>query len=161
MVSQEKNILRKKLIAERLAMDKKDVAEKSRLIIEKLMKSVEWRKIKKLHVYTSLMPTNEISTVNIQSAVNKRWPNIEISTSLAKRDTPFPSERFDLIIVPVLGFDKHNNRLGMGGGWYDRFLAGQRQAKTIGLVYKSACLENIPVEAHDISLDFIITDNKT
>lgn len=158
-MSMQKQKLRKKLIAERLEMGQKEVADKSQLITEKLMSLADWKEIHKLHIYTSLTPINEINTVAIQNLVAKKWPHIDISTSPARKDATMPSEKFDLIIVPVLGFDKNNYRLGMGGGWYDRFLATQNKAKTIGLAYSGAFVPNLPKEDHDIALHQIITDS--
>jgi 5,10-methenyltetrahydrofolate synthetase len=69
--------------------------------------------------------------------------------------------RFDVLIVPVLGFDKNNHRLGFGGGFYDRFLAGQPKARKIGLAFEIGFItSNFPAEAHDVKLDMIITERK-
>lgn len=68
------------------------------------------------------------------------------------------NKQYDLIIVPIVGFDKDNYRLGLGGGWYDRFLADQPRAQTIGLAYTLCEVDILPHESHDISLDKIITE---
>lgn len=70
---------------------------------------------------------------------------------------PFPIGIFDVVIVPVLAFDNDNHRLGQGGGWYDRFLATQPQAQTIGLAH-AEFKTTFPHETHDIPLDFIVTE---
>lgn len=154
----EKDILRKKLITARLALDKSQVNKKSLLIIQKLTDSVDWKKINKVHIYTALTPLNEIDTTPVRNFISENWPQIEVSTSPARKDAPMPDEQFDLIIVPVLGFDKNNDRLGMGGGWYDRFLSKQKKAITIGLAYNEALIDQFPREDHDIQLDSIITN---
>jgi 5,10-methenyltetrahydrofolate synthetase len=62
----------------------------------------------------------------------------------------------DVIIVPMLAYDpatKH--RLGFGSGFYDRMLAGQTQAKKIGVCFSEFATE-LPVEPHDQALDDII-----
>ena len=67
-----------------------------------------------------------------------------------------------LILVPVLGFDRDCYRLGLGGGFYDRFLAGQASATTVGLAYDWAFVpEGLPREEHDVPLDRIVTDGET
>lgn len=157
-MQETKSAIRKALISKRLSMDKLEVAKKTKIITQKLIKSVEWGKLSKIHVYTSLAPLNEIDTTQFQAFIAKQWPKIELSTSPARKDALIPVQQFDLIIVPVLGFDKNNYRLGMGGGWYDRFLSGQKNAKTIGLAYNDSYLENIPVESHDIPMHKIITE---
>ncbi|MGB4056585.1 MAG: 5-formyltetrahydrofolate cyclo-ligase [Alphaproteobacteria bacterium] len=67
----------------------------------------------------------------------------------------------DIIIVPLLAFDRRGYRLGQGGGHYDATLAAMRLKKKIvavGLGYsQQACLFNLPVEAHDEKLDWVIT----
>lgn len=138
-------------------MSKSDVAAKSHVVARKLMGEVDWIQIKKVHVYTSLKPLNEIDTDEIQNYLAENLARIKVTTSPARRDAPQPTDQVDLIIVPVLGFDKNNNRLGMGGGWYDRFLSRQTHAKTIGLAYKEALVDNLPVESHDVALDEIMT----
>lgn len=66
----------------------------------------------------------------------------------------------DVIIMPLLGFDKLGTRLGYGGGYYDRTLAGlARKPRLIGLAYAAQELDEIPREPHDIPLDAIITEN--
>lgn len=67
----------------------------------------------------------------------------------------------DILIVPVLAFDRHGYRLGYGGGYYDATLASLREHKEIvaaGTAYgQQAVLFNLPVEEHDQRMDWIIT----
>ncbi len=67
----------------------------------------------------------------------------------------------DIVIVPLLAFDRRGYRLGQGGGYYDATLAGLRAKKKIiavGLAYaQQACLFNLPVEEHDQKLDWVVT----
>ena len=73
-----------------------------------------------------------------------------------------------LIIVPMLMFDKNLNRLGYGGGYYDKsiselrkhFSIEKKDFVTIGLAYSLQETKSIPHEAHDEQLDFIITEKK-
>jgi 5-formyltetrahydrofolate cyclo-ligase len=69
-------------------------------------------------------------------------------------------EVFSVIVVPTLGFDDSLNRLGYGGGYYDRFLAKQRDALKIGLCYEEGHVKKIPIEKHDIPLDCIISEKR-
>lgn len=64
----------------------------------------------------------------------------------------------DLIIVPGLGFDIRGYRLGQGGGYYDRYLAGH-PCVSIGVCRESDILKEIPVQWNDIAVDFVITEN--
>ena len=61
----------------------------------------------------------------------------------------------DLIIVPAVAFDLKGNRLGFGGGFYDRYLEGKK-ISTIGLCYGFQIVENLPKEEHDIPVDRLL-----
>jgi 5-formyltetrahydrofolate cyclo-ligase len=67
----------------------------------------------------------------------------------------------DLLIVPLLGFDRHGNRLGYGGGYYDRTiteLRNKRTTVTVGIAYETQEISHIPHEQHDQRLDWIVTE---
>lgn len=65
----------------------------------------------------------------------------------------------DVIVVPGLAFATDGRRLGQGGGWYDRFLPGRRAAATtIGVCFAPQLLDEVPVDAHDVVLDLVLTD---
>lgn len=65
----------------------------------------------------------------------------------------------DVILVPLLGFDKHGTRLGYGGGYYDRTLAAMpRRPRLIGFAFALQEIDHIPRDTHDIPLDTIVTE---
>jgi 5-formyltetrahydrofolate cyclo-ligase len=65
----------------------------------------------------------------------------------------------DVIIMPLLGFDKHGTRLGYGGGYYDRTLAAlAKRPRLIGFAFALQEVDLIPREAHDVPLDAIVTE---
>ena len=67
-------------------------------------------------------------------------------------------EVLDVIFVPLLGFDIAGNRLGYGGGYYDRFLAECRpDAKKIGLSFFGNITEITNIEETDIPIDGCVT----
>ena len=69
----------------------------------------------------------------------------------------------DLILVPLVGFDKNKFRLGYGGGYYDRYIEkvdNFKKFKTIGLSFSFQEIKKLPVNKFDKKLDFIITENK-
>lgn len=66
----------------------------------------------------------------------------------------------NLMIVPGLAFTKRGERLGFGGGYYDRFLEGYEGEK-IALAFQQQIVPSLPVEHHDIRLYKIITEKET
>jgi 5-formyltetrahydrofolate cyclo-ligase len=70
-----------------------------------------------------------------------------------------PQVEPDVILMPLLGFDKHGTRLGYGGGYYDRTLERLRKRpRLVGLAFAAQELDRIPREAHDVPLDVIVTE---
>ena len=69
----------------------------------------------------------------------------------------------DILLVPLVGYDNHLNRLGYGGGFYDRYIEKIEKIKKvikIGLAFSYQKLKNVPVNHHDKKLDFIITEKE-
>jgi 5-formyltetrahydrofolate cyclo-ligase len=67
----------------------------------------------------------------------------------------------DVLLVPLLGFDRRGYRLGYGGGFYDRTLAELRRTKTItaiGVGYADQELDEVPIAEYDEPLDWIMTE---
>ena len=70
-----------------------------------------------------------------------------------------PRREPDVVLMPLLGFDKHGTRLGYGGGYYDRTLAAMHKTpRLVGLAFAAQELDEIPREPHDVPLDTIITE---
>ena len=70
----------------------------------------------------------------------------------------------DLLFVPLVCFDRRGHRIGYGAGYYDRTLAGLRAIKpvhAVGVAYGVCEVAAAPYEAHDQSLDAIVTDQET
>lgn len=70
---------------------------------------------------------------------------------------PYPLERLELVLVPGIVFDWQGGRVGYGKGFYDRFLA-QTPAFRLGLGFSDQIVECVPMSAHDIPLDALITE---
>ncbi|CUH41119.1 5-formyltetrahydrofolate cyclo-ligase family protein [Jannaschia seosinensis] len=64
----------------------------------------------------------------------------------------------DVLIVPMLGFDAGGGRLGYGGGFYDRTLAGLRGALVVGLALEAQRMDAVPQERTDVRLPWIVTE---
>ena len=64
----------------------------------------------------------------------------------------------DLVIAPGLAFTRSGDRLGYGGGYYDRFLASHPGIPCCALVYDRLILESLPVKKTDVQVDYLITE---
>jgi len=67
----------------------------------------------------------------------------------------------NILLVPLVAFDKYNNRIGYGGGFYDRYIKKLRKNKkiiTIGLAYSFQKVKRVPVNKYDFKLDYIVTN---
>ena len=67
----------------------------------------------------------------------------------------------DVLFVPLLGFTAEGDRLGQGGGHYDRWLAEHPGRLAIGLAWDVQLCDALPTEPHDIALDAIITPTRS
>ena len=87
-------------------------------------------------------------------AYNIREPKPECSPAINIKD-------LDVIIVPAVAYDKNCYRLGYGGGFYARFLENLRKdAVTIGIAFDLQIFDEVPKEAHDAQLDYIVTESR-
>lgn len=66
----------------------------------------------------------------------------------------------EVLFVPLLGFTTEGDRLGQGGGHYDRWLAEHRPALTVGLAWDAQLCDVLPKEPHDMPLDAVVTPTR-
>jgi 5-formyltetrahydrofolate cyclo-ligase len=64
----------------------------------------------------------------------------------------------DLLLVPLLAFDRAGRRLGYGGGYYDRTIAALPHARTIGVAYAAQELDEVPAADYDARLQAVATE---
>jgi len=77
--------------------------------------------------------------------------------------TSAPLMRPDVVLVPMLAFDKRGYRVGWGGGYYDRTLELLRKTgdlTAIGVAYSAQEVDEVPTDAYDQRLDWIITEQE-
>lgn len=65
-----------------------------------------------------------------------------------------------VMFCPLLGFSAKGGRLGYGAGFYDRWLAANRPALAVGLAWDCQLVDDLPLEAHDVPLDMIVTPTR-
>ncbi|MBZ5487393.1 5-formyltetrahydrofolate cyclo-ligase [Halomonas aquamarina] len=95
--------------------------------------------------------------------VKNRFGILEPDTRFAaQRRNRLPAWALDTLIVPLVGFDGHANRMGMGGGFYDRSLAFMRRGgpapNLIGVAHACQQVETLPVEPWDVPLSAVVSD---
>ena len=179
----QKTQLRRQLRQKLSRISRGERERKSRRILGKLMKLREYRKARRIFTYISLpsevqttelikkslllkkrvfvpaihVRKKEISIFEIWSMKSdlKRGP-FGIPEPVKRR--PGKPEKLELVVIPGLGFDKKGGRLGRGEGYFDRFLRRTAKAPKIGLAFREQIVRKIPVLAHDIPMNRIITD---
>lgn len=171
--------LRQKMKEKRLGLSeeyKKKVSEK---ILKRLLCCEEYQKASAVCVYNAVL--GEVPTDIITADLKKCGKEILFPVSDKKTHTltlcrdcgeyevgaygilePKIKETVDFsyvdfVIIPGLAFDRKNNRLGFGAGYYDRFLAESKAFKA-GICYDFQRIDEIPKEEHDIPMDAVITE---
>ena len=89
------------------------------------------------------------------------WPGVAMRAGVYDIPVPVGTEILtpDIAIVPMVGFDACGYRLGYGGGYFDRtFALCERRVVAIGMSYELLRIETIQPEAHDIPMDFVVTE---
>jgi 5-formyltetrahydrofolate cyclo-ligase len=137
-----------------------------------------------IHIYLPILDNHEIDTFpiveylrlnfeSIQIAVPKVAPLNALKHYLLIDDTtlepnmwgipeptnavPIREDQIDLVVVPMIIFDRSGHRVGYGKGYYDRFLAKCRpDARKIGLCYFNP-VKRIDTDPTDISMDVVVT----
>jgi 5-formyltetrahydrofolate cyclo-ligase len=139
----------------------------SRQICHNLEK-IDWSGIHLLHCFKPIAKLHEVDATAFMAVAQEQYPNMQLYTSQLidgnwkivswqnhSIDAP---PQLDAVIVPMLGFDSDLQRIGYGGGYYDRLLATEAQAKKIGVCFELGKVQHIPSESHDIPLDSIVTE---
>jgi 5-formyltetrahydrofolate cyclo-ligase len=164
----EKSAVRQALKWKRMELSDADCVQKSRAIADRLRLGVDWSKVSTVHFFEPIKQLMEVDLNDFISELQDNYPDMRFFTpkqiegewenvALQSGDVP---ERFDVVIAPMLGFDPGSkHRIGYGGGFYDRFLANQPQAKKIGVCFAEGRVDTLPVEDHDVPLDTIVTED--
>lgn len=183
-----KTELRRRGRAGREALDRAEVRSRSRRIARRLFGRPEYRSATSLLCYIDA--GNEVETGGIIRtalregrrvcvplvseasrtfrAVPVRDPERELVPGFrgirepADRESPGIDPReLDLAVIPGTAFDRSGNRLGRGGGYYDRFLPRLRKGvPRIGLAFECQVVEGIDPDPHDAPVDLVITEDR-
>ena len=181
-----KHSLRQEILKQRNALSLKEKKKRSYAVIERFMGNVPFEKKDIIGAYYPLghevdiklmLPTLQEKgyRVALPCIIEKDAPMIFrnfthesdlISHSLFRIWEPpaTHTELFPTIItIPLAVCDEHGNRIGFGGGYYDRTLprlAQRHPILTVGIAYDFQVIAYVPSEPHDYPLDCIITDKR-
>ena len=180
----KKDKIRKEILAKRNILSDKDINKKSDLIIKNLTSYIEnvqnimifmdmktevkITKLLELYPKKNFFISKITNSKNREMKINKYNKNELILHKFGYYESSsndfYDEEILDVVIVPALAFDSKKNRIGFGGGYYDTFLEKVRQknnkALFIGVCYDFQIIDNIPTEKHDVTLDFVVSENK-
>ena len=84
-----------------------------------------------------------------------------IPVPVPEQSTVIDPADIDLVLCPCVAFDRDGRRLGMGAGYYDRFLPQCRNAVKILIAFEAQCLDRVCTEAFDLPVDAVITEERT
>lgn len=102
-----------------------------------------------------------MQAVEIKSIDDETMASDALGVPAPRSGREMPQDSIDLVITPGVAFDLRCERLGRGGGFYDRFLAkAHRKTTTIGVCFDFQLVDEIPTETGDISVHAVVTDRR-
>lgn len=125
--------------------------ERPAVLLPRLEQAPEGRSEPREMAFYQVRPGDTLQT-------HPRLPHLREPDALA----PLWSEALDLLLVPALAMDGEGYRLGYGGGYYDRWLATQREAmpglRVLGVCWQAFLYERLPRDPWDVPLDGYLTE---
>ena len=99
----------------------------------------------------------------MEAAALECWDDLTTGRLGLKMPDPMKARRLDpaaidLIVVPGVAFDPAGRRLGMGAGYYDRFLPQATRACRLGLAWSIQVAEEVPADEFDVRMDYLLTE---
>jgi 5-formyltetrahydrofolate cyclo-ligase len=184
-IHQYKTSLRADVRARLAALTERQVRSRSALVCQRLGAAPAFVKARELLVYVST--GHEVSTHALirEMLASGRRVSVPFYHTVARRYVAYrildfdadlapgsfgileprpeprhatPFDRFDAVLVPGLAFDAAGHRLGRGMGYFDHILSDTRGAR-IGLAYDLQIIPEVPADAHDMHMDFIVTES--
>lgn len=184
-----KDQLRKLYIQKRKALSEVEFKQLNKVVVDNFFKGVDLSNVKVLHTFLPIEKNREVNTWLIINKIKSDFPSIKVSIprinnqsamiesfyyekaeqlELNMWDIPEPKQGMptdvndlDLVLVPLLAFDRAGNRVGYGRGFYDKFLATvPEKAIKVGLSLFPPVKEIEGMNGNDIPLDMAVTPEK-
>lgn len=181
-----KQELRQLYLQKRQALSEGEYAQLNFQLYQNFFANVDLSFVNVLHTFLPITLKREVDTWLIVDRIRREYPHIRISIPKVNNQTselenfyfeglhqiatnawgiqepnqgiPTPPEKIDMVLVPLLAFDKNGNRIGYGKGYYDRFLSTCRPyCKKIGLSLFTVEDKIADATNLDIELDQCIT----
>jgi len=112
-----------------------------------------------------VVPIIERETRTLRLSCLEDPDNLVISTFSVPepigKEIPVCGEDLEVVIVPLLAFDRAGHRLGYGAGYYDRFLSLYPRAKKIFAAFSCQEIRSVPADDNDVAMDMIVTERET
>ncbi|MFP4697600.1 MAG: 5-formyltetrahydrofolate cyclo-ligase [Eubacteriales bacterium] len=178
-----KKLIRSKIKEEKKSLSLYEIESKSKIICNKFLRLRSYRDCNLLFAY---LPFNQ--EIRIQEIINhawntgkkvavpkiinkkmkfyyiKSWSDLEkgfYNILEPKTNELATTSKDSLMIMPGLAFDISMNRVGYGGGYYDKYLyENNKSIEKIALAYDFQLLDNIPSDSNDVKINSIITDKR-
>jgi 5-formyltetrahydrofolate cyclo-ligase len=178
--------IRKTYLQKRQALSETEFTKLNQLICDRFFAGIDVSSVQVLHTFLPIEKQREVNTWLIIDRIKKEFPNVKISVPRINNQTatiesfffegkeqlekntwdimepkqgiPTPIDKIDMVLVPLLAFDKKGNRVGYGRGFYDKFLATlPPTTKKVGLsIFPAVDNVNDP-SSYDIPVDVAVT----
>ena len=174
----DKKALRREIREKKRAMTEEEIVDRSEKLGQLFVQSEAYRKAKTVYGY---LPYNqEVRTVPMLAQALRDGKRVAVPKiygdtmkflyldDLSKvekndmgipepiADTPVADDKTALVLMPGLAFTKQGDRMGYGGGFYDRFLAEEPDHPTLALCYDFQMVDSLPTEEFDIPVDTVL-----
>ena len=180
----EKQELRKKMLALRRALSAETIEEWSETLLSNIISLPEYKESKSIMAYLAMKgeanldefiryPLKDGKEIYIPVCKENRQLEAGRLTSmdhfekgpLGLRNLPagyeiMSPEKLDLLLIPAVACGKDHTRLGMGAGYYDRFLQQISDEKRVAVVWDFQVIDSVPTTVHDRKVTKIVTEKQ-
>ena len=183
MHEQEKIALRKALRRQRAQLTREQVTAVSEAVARQILACDAFRKAKSVMGFLAFgkeLGVDAVLTAALAMGKTVAVPHIVSTTSFVpvrlQNMQDFDLDRYgirtvrppleelapeglDLVLVPGVAFGKDGSRMGMGAGYYDRFLPLAKKAVLMGVAYADLLQESLPCDEHDVKMQCIVSES--
>lgn len=183
-ITSEKAAIRARLLAVRAALSPEEVEARSRRIAQRLWElpfaatASAWfvyvgvgREVRTRPLIETLWQRGTLVCVprmtgpgEMQAVTLRAWDELLPASGglwTPRPDATIPDHAIDTAVVPGVAFSPAGDRLGRGGGYYDRWLARHRPRRVIGLAFEDQIVDHLPAEPHDQRMDLVVTEARS